>query len=103
MELAIHRGLHFLNTVLAHLLALGDGRHCSPALGVTSGFRRDAQYIIKGRPSNVYYTNWVQQDVGRGEVDSWESIRLRIPRAQLETTADDQRPLPQAPFRITAA
>ena len=31
-------------------------------------------------------------------MDSRERIRVRIPRATLGTTADDQRPLPQAAF-----
>ena len=53
-----------------------------------------------GRPSNVCYTNRVQRDVGCGEVDSWESIRFRIPRAKLGTTTDDQRPMPRAAFAL---
>ena len=60
------------------------------------GIRGSGQCLIGGRQSNGCYTNRVQRDVGRGKVDSRESIWLRIPRAKLGTTAEDQRPLPQA-------
>jgi hypothetical protein len=60
------------------------------------GFGATISTLLEVGHSSVCYTNRVQRDVGRGTVDSWEGMRLRIPGAKLGTTANDQRPSPQA-------